>query len=104
MAGPVTESKLLASHQGFKLPDPPAEMSSLPNGFPSVLDSPLAWTGQQLARQSDYIHHLSQNEIEEIEAALKHFKGEPSTIDKRVLSPALLTSYSSRIGWRSRHT
>lgn len=77
MAGPTTDSKLLASHQDFKLPDPPAEMSSLPNGFPSVLDSPLAWTGQQLARQSDYIHHLSETEIDEIEAALKHFKGEP---------------------------
>ncbi|KAM0463915.1 hypothetical protein ACHAO4_000640 [Trichoderma viride] len=74
MAGPITDSKLLASHQDFKLPDPPAEMSSLPNGFPSALDSPLAWTGQQLARQSDYIHHLSENEIEEIEAALNQFK------------------------------
>lgn len=95
MAGPITDSKLLASHQDFKLPDPPAEMSSLPNGFPSALDSPLAWTGQQLARQSDYIHHLSENEIEEIEAALNQFKGKPSAIGKHMLPPALLTTYSS---------
>lgn len=95
MAGPVTDSKLLASHQDFKLPDPPVEMSSLPNGFPSVLDSPLAWTGQQLAHQSDYIHHLSEGEIQEIEAALQHFKGEPSAIDKYTIAPVLLTTYSS---------
>lgn len=95
MAGPVTDSKLLASHQDFKLPDPPAEMSSLPNGFPSVLDSPLAWTGQQLACQSDYIHHLSEDEIQEIEAALQHFKGEPCASDKYTLPPALLTTCSS---------
>jgi hypothetical protein len=70
-------------------------MSSLPNGFPSALDSPLAWTGQQLARQSDYIHHLSETEIEEIEAALKHFKGELSAIGKHILSLALLTTCSA---------
>ncbi|KAH6610518.1 hypothetical protein Trco_000538 [Trichoderma cornu-damae] len=74
VAGPVVNSQLVAPHQDIKLPAPPAEMPSLPAGFPSVLESPLAWTGQQFARQSDYVHHLKAEEIQEIEAALKHFK------------------------------
>ncbi|KAL7946407.1 hypothetical protein V8C42DRAFT_344256 [Trichoderma barbatum] len=75
MSGPVVvDSKLVAPHQELKLPSPPAEMSSLPNGFPSVLTSPLAWTGQQFDHQPDFIHHLDAEELREIDAALKHFK------------------------------
>lgn len=75
-AGPVVNSTLVAPHHELKQPYAPAEMPSLPNGFPAVLSSPLAWTGQQFARQSDYIHHLDADEIREIDAALKYFKGE----------------------------
>lgn len=75
-AGPVVNSTPVAPHHELKLPYAPAEMSSLPKDFPSVLSSPLAWTGQQFAHQSDYIHHLDPDEIREIDAALKHFKGE----------------------------
>lgn len=73
-AGPVVNSTLVAPHHELKQPYAPAEMPSLPNGFPAVLSSPLAWTGQQFARQSDYIHHLDADEIREIDAALKYFK------------------------------
>jgi hypothetical protein len=81
MAGTVVvDSKLVAPHNGLKLPSPPVEMSSLPSGFPAVLASPLAWTGQQFEQQPDFIHHLDAEELREIDAALKHFKGMPTII------------------------
>lgn len=92
VTGPVVNSTLVAPHHELKLPSPPAEMSSLPTGFPSVLASPLAWTGQQFARQSDYIYHLDVEEVREIEAALKHFKGEPTVIGN---APSILSSFTN---------
>ncbi|KAH0524959.1 hypothetical protein TsFJ059_007396 [Trichoderma semiorbis] len=75
MAGTVVvNSELVAPHQELKLHSPPAEMSSLPNGFPAVLNSSMAWTGQQFEQQPDFIHHLDVEELREIDAALKHFK------------------------------
>lgn len=47
----------------------------LPSGFPSVLDSPLAWTGGQFSRPCEYILKLSEQHVEEAERALEHFKG-----------------------------
>lgn len=81
MAGTVVaNSELVAPHQELKLLSPLAEMSTLPNGFPAVLASPMAWTGQQFEQQPDFIHHLDAEELQEIDTALKHFKGEPATI------------------------
>ncbi|PHH74291.1 hypothetical protein CDD83_4593 [Cordyceps sp. RAO-2017] len=46
----------------------------LPADFPSCLDSPLAWSGYQFAKQSDYILTLDQADLREVEQALDQFK------------------------------
>jgi hypothetical protein len=46
-------------------------------GFPSCLDSKMVWTGIDLADESKYIYHLTNNEKLEIDAALTKFKGWP---------------------------
>lgn len=50
------------------------EISSLPRGFPAVLDSPLAWSGLQFKHDSEYVLCLTENHVREIEVALQNFK------------------------------
>ncbi|KAH7163070.1 hypothetical protein B0J13DRAFT_615672 [Dactylonectria estremocensis] len=51
------------------------EPTGLPDGFPQVLDLPMAWTGAQFVdHESDYIHQLSESDLQEAENALNHFK------------------------------
>lgn len=49
--------------------------SSLPPGFPQRLDSDLVWDGNTLAETYDWTYRLTEEDIDEIEAALRHFKG-----------------------------
>ncbi|KAK0733122.1 hypothetical protein B0T26DRAFT_633929 [Lasiosphaeria miniovina] len=47
---------------------------TLPPGFPQELKSDLVWDGNELAKTYDWNYRLSEEDVEEIEAALKHFK------------------------------
>jgi hypothetical protein len=49
----------------------------LPPGFPVQIDpaSPLVWSGQDLVEQ-EYLRHLEEHDIAEIESALEYFKSE----------------------------
>ena len=49
--------------------------TSLPAGFPQKLISPLVWEGKEVEKQSDWIYQLSDAQLDEIDAALKSFKG-----------------------------
>jgi hypothetical protein len=48
---------------------------SLPPGFPEKLQSDLVWNGDDLLRHYNWNYVLTEADIEEIEAALRHFKG-----------------------------
>lgn len=48
--------------------------STLPHGFPQKLESPLAWEGKDIEKRNDWIYHLSDSQLNEIDAALEHFK------------------------------
>lgn len=48
--------------------------SSLPVGFPTQLESDLVWDGKTIGERYNWTYELSEPEIEEIEAALAHFK------------------------------
>lgn len=54
--------------------------TSLPAGFPEKLESPLVWEGKDIEKQSDWIYMLSNAQLDEIDAALKSFKGESMLI------------------------
>jgi hypothetical protein len=47
----------------------------LPVGFPQQLVSPLVWEGKDVEKQDDWIYHLRDDQLDEIDAALKIFKG-----------------------------
>jgi hypothetical protein len=49
--------------------------TSLPAGFPQKLTSPLVWEGKDIEERSDWIYQLSDEQLDEIDAALKSFKG-----------------------------
>ncbi|KND95038.1 hypothetical protein TOPH_00091 [Tolypocladium ophioglossoides CBS 100239] len=71
-AGPVLGSHIAQVQRTF--PVPLKELPRLPAGFPAVLDSPLAWSGHQLAQQDDYIFLLDETSVREAEQALERFK------------------------------
>ena len=52
--------------------------TSLPEGFPAKLESKLVWDGNTLAEQYDWNYVLTATDVDEIEAALRHFKCEPA--------------------------
>jgi hypothetical protein len=47
----------------------------LPNGFPSQLNTKMAWYGTKLAKKLTYIYHLTDNDRLEIDYALASFYG-----------------------------
>lgn len=49
--------------------------TDLPAGFPAKLDSPLVWEGKDVEKRSDWIYQLSEAHLDEIDGALKRFKG-----------------------------
>lgn len=48
--------------------------SNLPASFPRRLESDLVWEGSTVAETYNWVYELGSEEIEEIEAALVHFK------------------------------
>lgn len=50
--------------------------TTLPAGFPSQLESSLVWEGKDVEKRSDWVYELSGAQLDEIDAALKSFKGE----------------------------
>ena len=48
--------------------------TTLPEGFPAQLESKLVWKGENLAETYDWNYQLTDSDIEEIEAALRHFQ------------------------------
>ena len=47
---------------------------TLPAGFPSRLYSTLVWDGDSISKDQDWVYELTQDDLDEIEAALTHFK------------------------------
>jgi hypothetical protein len=47
----------------------------VPEGWPKFLDEPMAWVGPQFTDESEYIHTLSESDLQEAENALLVFKG-----------------------------
>jgi hypothetical protein len=74
-AGPVIGTAPAPIAADVNYYDQVTAVPGLPNGFPSVLDCPLAWTGLDFFRESDYVLHLSLPDIGELEGALSKFKG-----------------------------
>lgn len=49
--------------------------TTLPPGFPTKLDSPLAWKSEEVENGTDWIYTLNDAQLVEIDDALKAFKG-----------------------------
>ncbi|EXJ92071.1 hypothetical protein A1O3_00621 [Capronia epimyces CBS 606.96] len=58
----------------YRLQTEPLQEKSLPAGFPKQLVSDLVWEGEGLADKYDWTYVLSAEDVEELEAALTHFK------------------------------
>jgi hypothetical protein len=54
--------------------DPQLPQTSLPDGFPLKLQSPLVWEGKDWKDENEWVYNLKAEELTEIDDALKHFK------------------------------
>ncbi|KAF8954538.1 hypothetical protein BDZ97DRAFT_461915 [Flammula alnicola] len=59
--------------------DPTLLQTPLPEGFPQKLDSPLVWEGKDWKNPSEWEYTLSADHLKEIDDAVHHFNGMPST-------------------------
>lgn len=55
--------------------NPSLPNTPLPAGFPEKLESPLVWEGSDWKDENEWVYELDKREIEEIDSALKHFRG-----------------------------
>lgn len=51
------------------LPDQP-----LPEGFPAKIEGPIAWEGKDYTREDQWVVKLTEEQLQEIDDALQHFK------------------------------
>jgi hypothetical protein len=75
--GPVVATAATHTLLDVNHHNPLPDSSGLPANFPGILNSPMAWTGREFMRESDYVYRFEDAEIQELEAALEHFKGVP---------------------------
>ncbi|EWZ91625.1 hypothetical protein BFJ68_g10267 [Fusarium oxysporum] len=68
---PAVELAPAAAGCVSRVADGPA---GVPEGWPKFLDEPMAWVGPQFTDESEYIHTLSEFELQEAENALLVFK------------------------------
>ncbi|EXA53721.1 hypothetical protein FOVG_01437 [Fusarium oxysporum f. sp. pisi HDV247] len=68
---PAVELVLTAAGCVNRVADVPAGVLE---GWPNYLDESMAWTGAQFADESDYIHILSESDLQEAENALRAYK------------------------------
>lgn len=77
--GPVmgaVSSQAVPNNIAALLAAPQVEASSaLPAGFPARVNSELAWSGSDFESDNSFIYHLDAADIQEISAAMDHFKG-----------------------------
>lgn len=50
--------------------------ATLPSGFPRELKSDLVWYGKDVAERYDWTYKLNEEELEEVDDALQHWKCE----------------------------
>jgi hypothetical protein len=56
--------------------NPNLPKTPLPEGFPERVDGPIVWEGKDWKDEDQWVYHLSQAELKEINDALTHFNGE----------------------------
>lgn len=61
------------------------EISSLPKGFPTYVDSASAWDGGHFTSDAEYVLCLTKEHVQEIEIALQNFKSESVTFVESII-------------------
>lgn len=64
------------------------DLVTLPEGFPRKLESSFVWEGKGLEESYQWVYELSEEQVEEIEKALVHFKC-------KLMSPRVYIEYCS---------
>lgn len=63
--------------------DPTLPMQPLPEGFPQQVDGPIVWEGKDFTDEDQWIVNLTENQLHEIDGALRHFQSKRSLVIRR---------------------
>ncbi|KAG5642401.1 hypothetical protein DXG03_002833 [Asterophora parasitica] len=69
------EAKYRAREARLLAENPDRVNASLPDSFPKQVAGPIVWEGKDWTSEDQWVHHLSADELQEINQALNHFKG-----------------------------
>ena len=56
--------------------NPSLANSTLPEGFPQKVESPLVWEGKDFKDEKEWVYELNPGQLVEIDDAVKHFRCE----------------------------
>lgn len=54
--------------------NPDLPKMSLPPGFPAKVEGPIVWEGKDWTSEDQWVYKLSDEELQEIDDAMKHFE------------------------------
>lgn len=57
--------------------DPTLPNQPLPEGFPAKVEGPIVWEGKDFTSEDQWVVKLTEEQLQEIDDALKHFKSKP---------------------------
>ena len=63
--------------------DPTLPTQPLPEGFPQRVDNPIVWEGKDFIDEDQWIVNLTENQLHEIDGALRHFQSKRSLVIRR---------------------
>ncbi len=67
--------KARTAHRLAENPTLPSQ--PLPEGFPAQVQGPIVWEGKDFTREEQWVVKLTEEQIQEIDEALQHFKSKP---------------------------
>lgn len=63
--------------------DPTLPKQPLPKGFPERVDGPIVWEGKDFIHEDQWIVNLTENQLHEIDGALRHFQSRTSLLIRK---------------------
>jgi len=63
--------------------NPTLPTQPLPEGFPQQVDGPIVWEGKDFIDEDQWIVNLTENQLHEIDGALRHFQSMTSLVIRK---------------------
>ena len=78
--------------------------ATLPPGFPAKVEGPIVWEGKDWTSEEQWVYKLRDEELQEIEEAMKHFEGTKLLVAKCYYHNRSLIGLNKSMGYINRDT